>query len=141
MAFTRKEEAVVDRIGATRDRALGLFWIGLRYMDTEGQYEDGLALMERSYRLAKQLAFHDVLHATCGLLYGNASLGRWERIDALLDEHVTAFHQEPDMTCPFIRGGPLIAAAILAHCGDIERARDPRHEPAVDLRRSAAGGG
>ncbi|HXN78018.1 MAG TPA: adenylate/guanylate cyclase domain-containing protein, partial [Candidatus Dormibacteraeota bacterium] len=124
MDFTRKEEALVDRIVATRDRALGLFWIGLRYMDTEGHYEEGLALMERTYQLAKQLAAHDVLHATHGLLYGNASLGRWERIDALLEEHVKAFHQEPDMTCPFIRGGPLIAAAILAHRGDIERARE-----------------
>ncbi|HXN57719.1 MAG TPA: adenylate/guanylate cyclase domain-containing protein [Candidatus Angelobacter sp.] len=124
MDFTRKEEALVDRIVATRDRALGLFWIGLRYMDTEGHYEEGLALMERSYQLAKQLAAHDVLHATHGLLYGNASLGRWERIDALGEEHVKAFHQEPDMTCPFIRGGPLIAAAILAHRGDIERARE-----------------
>jgi hypothetical protein len=124
MDFTRQEEALVDRIVASRDRALGLFWIGLRYMDTEGHYEEGLALMQRSYQLAKQLAPHDVLHATHGLIYGNASLGRWDRIDALLEEHLTAFHQEPDMSCPFIRGGPLISAAILAHRGDLERARE-----------------
>src|ERR1700693_851284 len=55
MDFTRKEEALVDRIVASRDRALGLFWIGLRYMDTEGHYGEGLALMERSYKLAKEL--------------------------------------------------------------------------------------
>jgi class 3 adenylate cyclase len=124
MDYTRQEEALVDRIVASRDRALGLFWIGLRYMDTEGHYEEGLALMERSYQLAKQLAPHDVLHATYGLLYGNASLGRWERIDALHKEHSTAFHREPDMTCPFIRGGPLISAAILAHRGDLDGARE-----------------
>jgi tetratricopeptide (TPR) repeat protein len=124
MDYTRQEEVLVDRIVASRDRVLGLFWIGLRYMDTEGHYEEGLASMERSYQLAKQLAPHDVLHATYGLLYGNASLGRWERIDALLDEHLTAFHQEPDMSCPFIRGGPLVSAAILAHRGDLERARE-----------------
>jgi tetratricopeptide (TPR) repeat protein len=124
MDHTRQEKALVDRVVASRDRALGLFWIGLRYMDTEGDYEEGLALMERSYRLAKQLAHHDVLHATYGLLYGNARLGRWERIDALHEEHLTAFHQEPDMTCPFIRGGLLISATILAHRGDLERARE-----------------
>jgi hypothetical protein len=124
MDYTRKEEALVDRIVASRDRALGLFWIGLRYMDTEGRYEDGLALMARSYQLAKQLAPHDVLHATYALLYGNASLGRWERIDALHEEHLTAFRQEPDMSCPFVRGGLLISAAILAHRGDLERAKE-----------------
>jgi class 3 adenylate cyclase len=124
MDFARQEEALVDRIVYSRERALGLFWIGLRYMDIEGHYEEGLALMERSYQLAKQLALHDVLHATFALLYGNASLGRWERIDALLEEHLAAFRQEPDMTCPFIRGGPLISAAILAHRGDLEGARE-----------------
>jgi len=124
MDYTRQEEALVDRIVASRDRVLGLFWIGLRYMDTVGHYEEGLALMQRSYQLAKQLAPHDVLHATYGLIYGNASLGRWDRIDALLEEHLAAFHQEPDMSCPFIRGGPLISAAILAHRGDLERARE-----------------
>jgi len=124
MDYTGQEKALVDRMVASRDRALGLFWIGLRYMDIEGHYEEGLALMQRSYQLGKQLAPHDVLHATFGLLYGNASLGRWQRIDALHEEHLAAFHQEPDMTCPFIRGGPLIAAAILAHRGDLERARE-----------------
>jgi hypothetical protein len=124
MDYTRQEEALVDRIVASRDRVLGLFWIGLRYIDTQGHYEEGLALMERSYQLAKQLAPHDVLHALYGLIYGNASLGRWDRIDALLEEHLTAFHQEPDMTCPFIRGGPLISAAVLAHRGELERAKE-----------------
>src|SRR5205823_1443589 len=124
MDFTRQEEAFVDRIVAGRDRALGLFWIGLRYMDIEGRYEEGLGLAQRSYELAKQLAPHDLLHATYALLYGNASLGRWERIEALHDEHLTAFHQEPDMTCPFVRGGPLIYAATAAHRGDLNRARE-----------------
>jgi hypothetical protein len=124
MDFTRQEQALVDRIVAGRDRALGLFWIALRYMDIEGRFEDGLEFAERSYQLGNQLAPHDVSHATYALLYGNASLGRWERIDALREEHLTAFNQEPDMQCPFIRGGPLISAAILAHRGDLERARE-----------------
>ena len=58
MDFTRQEEALVDRIVATRDRALGLFWIGLRYMDTEGHYEEGLALMSEAARCARRVARH-----------------------------------------------------------------------------------
>ena len=123
MEFTRREEAIVDRIAASRDRALGLFWLGLRYMDIEGRYQRGLELAQRSYDLARQLALHDTLHATHLLLYGNASLGRWELIDALNEEHVRAFEADKDMSCPFVRGGPLVSAVVFAHRGDVERAR------------------
>jgi len=122
--FTRQEQALVDRIVYSRERALALFWIALRYMDIEGRYEDGLELMERSYRLAKQLAPHDVLHATYGLLYANASLGRWQLIDALHDEHLEGFKKETDMSCPFVRGGLMISGAVLAHRGDPARAKE-----------------
>jgi class 3 adenylate cyclase len=122
MEFTRQEQALVDRIAASRDRALGLFWLALRFMDLEGRYAEGLELMERSYQLAKQLAPHDVLHATFGRLYGNAGLGRWQLIDGLHEEHLEGFKKETDMSCPFVRGGLLISATVLAHRGDLERA-------------------
>jgi len=122
--YTRQEEALVDRITASRDRVLSLLWLALRYMDIGGSYEKGLGLAERSYQLSRQLAAHDVLHATYALLYGNANLGRWELIDALTEEHVKGFRQEEDMSCPFVRGGPLISAAVLAHRGDIARAKE-----------------
>jgi class 3 adenylate cyclase/tetratricopeptide (TPR) repeat protein len=122
--FTRQEGALVDRIVYSRERALALFWIGLRYMDIEGRYEEGLESMERSYQLAKQLAPHDVLHATYGLLYANASLGRWQLIDALHEEHLEGFKKETDMSCPFVRGGLMISGTVFAHRGDPARARE-----------------
>jgi len=124
MDLTRQELPLVDRVAASRDRALGLFWLGLRFMDLEGRYEEGLGLAERSYQLAKQLAPHDVLHATFELLYGNASLGRWQRIDALHEEHLKGFKAETDMSCPYVRGGLMLSAAILAHRGDLDRAKE-----------------
>src|SRR5438874_4172659 len=124
MNLTRQELPLVDRVAASRDRALGLFWLGLRFMDLEGQYEQGLGLAERSYELARQLAPHDVLHATHALLYGNSSLGRWQRIDALHKEHLENFQKDKDMSCPYVRGGLLISAAVLAHRGDLARARE-----------------
>src|SRR5437773_4554944 len=124
MEFTRREAALVDRGAAGRDRALGLFWLGLRFMDLEGGYEEGLGLAERSYQLAKQLAPHDVLHATFELLYGNSSLGKWPLIDALHEEHLENFQKDKDMSCPYVRGGLLISAAVLAHRGDLARARE-----------------
>src|SRR5438874_13414216 len=124
MNLTRQELPLVDRVAASRDRALGLFWLGLRFMDLEGRYEEGLRLAERSYQLAKQLAPHDVLHATFELLYGNSSLGRWQLIDALHEEHLENFQKDKDMSCPYVRGGLLISAAVLAHRGDLARARE-----------------
>jgi class 3 adenylate cyclase len=124
MEFTRREQALVDRVAAGRDRALALFWLGLRYMDIEGNYSKGLEQMERSHELARQLAPHDVMHATFGLLYGNASLGRWELIDALHDQHLKGFSEETDMSCPYVRGGLMVSSAVLAHRGDLERSRE-----------------
>jgi class 3 adenylate cyclase/tetratricopeptide (TPR) repeat protein len=124
MELTRQELVIVDRIVASRDRALGLFWIALRLMDVEGRYAEGLELAQRSYELAKRLALHDVMHATYLLAYGNSCLGRWAAVDALLDEHLKAFQVEADMTCPFVRGGLLVGAAVLAERGDLTRARE-----------------
>src|SRR5256712_7584094 len=124
MDFTRQEQALVDRIAASRDRALGLFWIALRYMDIEGRHQQGLEFAARSVELGRQLAPHDVLHATHALLYGNSSLGRWQLIDALHEEHLENFQKDKDMSCPYVRGGLLISAAVLAHRGDLARARE-----------------
>src|SRR5207237_2425277 len=44
MDLTRQELPLVDRVAASRDRALGLFWLWLRLMDLEGRYDEGLAL-------------------------------------------------------------------------------------------------
>src|SRR5438552_10772969 len=123
MDFTRQEQALVDGIAASRDRALGLFWIALRCMDIQGRYEQGLEFAARSVELGRQLAPHDVLHATHALLYGNSSLGRWQLIDALHKEHLENFQKDKDMSCPYVRGGLLISAAVLAHRGDLARAR------------------
>src|SRR2546430_16237377 len=122
MNCPRRELPLVARVAASRDRALGLFWLGLRFMDLEGQYEQGLGIAERSYQLAKQLAPHDVLHATFELLYGNSSLGRWQLIDALHEEHLENFQKDKDMSCPYVRGGLLISAAVLANSGELARA-------------------
>jgi hypothetical protein len=122
--YTRQEEALVDRIAASRDRALGLFWIALRYMDIEGRFEEGLELAKRSHALGKQLAPHDVLHATHALLYGNASLGRWQVIDVLHEEHLEGFQKDRDMSCPYVRGGLMFSAAVFARRGELERAKE-----------------
>jgi tetratricopeptide (TPR) repeat protein len=124
LAFARKELAIVDRIAASRDRALSLFQVAIRFMDIAGRYEEGLALAEECYRIGKELTPHEVMHANYLRMYANVCLGRWSAIDALLAEHLAAFEHEKDMTCPYVRGGLLVGATILAHRGDGDRAAE-----------------
>ena len=98
--YTRSELNLVDQIVAVRDRALAFFFLGLRVMDMEGKYEEGLELGRRSYALAKTLSLHEVIHANYLLMYSHAMLGQWSAIDPLLEEHLDAWKKEADMSCP-----------------------------------------
>ena len=40
-----------------------------------------------------------------------------------MDEHVDAFQQDPAPGCSFVRDGPVIGATVLAHTGELDRAR------------------
>jgi class 3 adenylate cyclase/tetratricopeptide (TPR) repeat protein len=122
--LTRDQIPLVDRIVAIRDRGIALLFLSLTLMDMEGNYEEGLELGQRCHDLAQQLSPHEVMHATYLLLYGNAVLGRWSKIDALLEEHLRAYRVELDMTCPYVRSGALIGAAVLARRGELDRAHE-----------------
>ena len=124
LQFTRQEMGLVDRITATRDRALSLFFLALRLMDFEGRFEEGVDLARRSHALGKELSPHEVMHATSTLIYGNALLGRWADVEIDLEEHLVALKSELDMSCPYARMGPFIGAAVLAHQGNRARARE-----------------
>lgn len=132
MALAHQEGAIIDRIAASRDRALSIVFYALRVMDIEGKYERGLELSQQTYRLGKELTIHEVQHATYLLIYGNAVLGRWQPIEAQLEEHLTAWRQEEDITCPYARAGPLIGAWALAQQGHITRAREVLAEMPLD---------
>jgi class 3 adenylate cyclase len=122
--LTRDEIPLVDRIVAIRDRGIALLFLSLTLMDMEGNYEEGLALGKRCHDLAQQLSPHEIMHATYLLLYGNLVLGRWSKVDALLEEHLRAFRIDGDMTCPYVRSGPMMGAVVLARTGELARARE-----------------
>jgi class 3 adenylate cyclase/tetratricopeptide (TPR) repeat protein len=132
MELAHEEAPIIHRIAASRDRALSIVFYALRLMDIEGQYQPALTYAEDAYRLGKELTIHEVQHATYLLLYGNAVLGRWPAVDALLNEHLAAWRQEEDITCPYARGGPLIGAWALAHQGKLSQAREIVNEMPSD---------
>jgi hypothetical protein len=75
------------------------------------------------------------MHATWPLMAALYHLGRWRELLPTADEHVAAFDQDPAVICQFVRDGPVIGATVLAHRGELERARrlaamvgDPMHD-------------
>jgi len=132
MEVAHQEGALIERIAAARDRALAVVFYALRLMDIEGRYEAGLEGADEAYRLGKDLTIHEVQHATYLLIYGNAVLGRWSAIDRYLDEHLDAWRQEHDITCPYARAGPLVGAWALARQGKVAQARSLVEEIPLD---------
>ena len=63
------------------------------------------------------------MHATWPIIAALYHLGRWEEALPVVDEHTEAFRQDPAPGCSFVRDGPIIGAAILAHRGALDRAR------------------
>ncbi|HYJ72658.1 MAG TPA: hypothetical protein VE265_09310, partial [Actinomycetota bacterium] len=88
-----------------------------------GQFEDGLGLARRSHELSAGADPHQLMHATWPMLTALYHLGRWRELPPILDEHVDAFRQDPAPGCSFVRDGPVVGATVLAHTGELDRAR------------------
>jgi tetratricopeptide (TPR) repeat protein len=87
------------------------------------RYEKALELARRAHALSVGANPHQRMHATWPIISARYHLGRWEEALAVVDEHVEAFRQDPATGCSFVRDGPIIGAAILAHRGELDRAR------------------
>lgn len=81
------------------------------------------------------------MHATWPLLVALYHLGRWEEALAVADEHLAAFHRDPAVGCSFVRDGPVVGATMLAHRGELDRARELAAavgDPTADLDTASA---
>ena len=128
------EVKLAERGGRDRDRALGYAIASLVLADVRGDYKLSLSHAKRSYETARPLSPHDKLHATYLVMTCLLHLGRWREIDPYLEEHL-ALRQGPEreMSCPYIKSGPLIGALALAHRGERSRAREVAGSVAADL--------
>jgi hypothetical protein len=123
-----------DRGGRNRDRALGHIVASLIVAAVHGDNDRALDHALTSYALSRDLAPHDRLHGTYFVVAALEQLGRWDEIEPYLAEHLAVLHgPETEMSCPYIRGGPLIGALAAAHRGDAVRARELAAAVALDL--------
>jgi hypothetical protein len=112
-AETRPRQELVDAL-----RTAAVLTITIK-----GDFETGLELARRCHALARDAVPHQRMHVTWPLLAALYHLGRWDEMFPIVDEHMTAYAQEPATECLFVRDGPLIAASALAHMGEMEQAR------------------
>lgn len=129
-----EEVALVEQEGRDRDRALGHAIACLVVGGVRGDYRLALEHAHRSYEWARDLSPHDRLHGTAAVLVCLEQLGRWSEVDPFLDEHLL-LRQGPaaEMSCPYIRSGPLTGALALARRGELDRAREVAATVTVDL--------
>jgi len=89
-----------------------------------GDLVGGLAMAGRSHELSQGSNPHQLMHATAVILVGLFELGRWHEMMPFLEEHLTAFREDPAVVCSHVRAGPVIGATLFTHTGRIERARE-----------------
>jgi len=64
------------------------------------------------------------MHSTYTVMSARYHLGRWAELDVPVSQHLEALAQEPNIGCPYTRGGPVVAALALAHQGRLGRAAE-----------------
>ena len=86
-------------------RALAYYEASIGYRDTFGDLDTSLHLAIRSYEIARVLSPHDLMHATSQVMIANYWLGRWDEVEKMLPEHLSAFGEESDRRCSSVRSG------------------------------------
>jgi DNA-binding SARP family transcriptional activator len=125
---------LVEQGGRRRDRALGHAIAGLVIAEVRGDYRRALEHAHASYTWSRELSPHDRLHGTCFVMSCLEQLGRWTEIEPYLDEHLALLQgPEAEMSCPYIRYGPLVGALALSRRGELARARELADRVPLDL--------
>jgi DNA-binding SARP family transcriptional activator len=123
VAMARRDVLLADRLEST-EQAFALFWNALFLMEIAGELEEVAAYAERSLQVARALSAHELMHSTYTVLSTRSQAGRWDELEALVGEHLAALAREPGIGCPYVRGGPVVAATAFAHQGRLDRAAE-----------------
>jgi class 3 adenylate cyclase/tetratricopeptide (TPR) repeat protein len=124
LEVSRKQLERLDEVDSPSERAMVLFESGAVKKDLVGGYEEARELALASYAIAKDLSLHELMHGTYLQIYTMYLLGRWRELTPVLDEHVSAFREESEVSCFAVRGGPLLGALMLVHQGEDRRAQE-----------------
>jgi class 3 adenylate cyclase len=123
--LTHQTLAQASRIDDPRERHLAIIESSQTLIWTGGEADDVLPGLEDAIKLGRELRVHDLCHSTATLMNALYVAGRWDEIPAYLDEHLRTFAtDEAGTSCPFAMGGFQLGAMVLAHRGEVDRARE-----------------
>ena len=91
--------------------------LGVQTANTTGGFQEGLLLARQSVEIGRSTTPHQLMHGTSAVMQLLHSLGRWNELLEVLEEHLAAFRDEPARTCQFVRDGLMIGAATLLVMG------------------------
>jgi DNA-binding SARP family transcriptional activator len=123
LTLGRRELDRLAGVGSRLEQAEILRTVSVLTITISARFEEGLDLARRSHALSVDASPHQRMHATWPLMAALYHLGRWSELLPTVDEHVAAFSQDPAVLCHLVRDGPVIGATVLAHRGELERAR------------------
>jgi len=123
VTMARRDVLLADRLEST-EQAFTLFWNALFLMEIAGDLAEAAGLAERSLQVARALTAHELMHSTYTVMSTRSLAGHWADLDAPAGEHLEALAREPGIGCPYVRGGPVVAAIAFAHQGRLDRAAE-----------------
>jgi DNA-binding SARP family transcriptional activator len=123
VTMARRDVLLADRLEST-EQAFTLFWNALFLMEIAGDLTGVDGYAERSLQVARALSPHELMHSTYTVMSARSLAGRWAELDAPAGEHLEALAREPGIGCPYVRGGPVVAATVFAHQGRLDRAAE-----------------
>ena len=120
----RRQLAVADSVGDPRERHLGIIEAANTLTWVAGEADAMIGPLEGSLILGRELRPHDTNHSTMTLMAALYLSGRWADVPAVVEEHLAAFAEQADSSCPFAMSGFPLAAIFLVRRGEPERARE-----------------
>ena len=119
--IARELVASLDQVVALRDRLLTGQQAGALIMDIAGEFDVALEVYRGTGPLASQLSVHEQMHQTYFTMAALYRLARWEEIVAVAHQHLDTYDRETvDMSCPYTRSGPVVAAIVFERLGRLE---------------------
>ena len=113
---------MIEKIERPAARAQWYHSLSMKLLWLTGDPARAGVLSTQAYEIGRRLSAHDQGHGTYGLMLTSYWLGDWDRVEALLAEHLTNPELEHGVRCIAVQSGPSLGAMVLAHRGDPERA-------------------
>jgi class 3 adenylate cyclase len=114
--------SMIEKIERPAARAQWYHSLSMKLLWLTGDPVRAEVLSTQAYEIGRRLSAHDQGHGTYSLMLTSYWLGDWDRVEALLAEHLTNPELEHGVRCIAVQSGPSLGSMVLAHRGDSERA-------------------